>query len=73
MIVNYDRKEFIVQATIKAFFRVVNYAPRVTLQILASHTYNTKGVIYSHNMFIVQATGIDGNDVYQKLIRHLFS
>jgi hypothetical protein len=73
MIVNYNRKEFIVQAIGKAFFRVVNYAPRVTPQIVASHTYNTRGIIYSHNLFIVQATGIDGNDVYQKLIRHLFS
>ncbi len=73
MIVNYDCKEFIVQATGKAFSRVVNNTPRVTLQIVASHMDNTRGVIYSHNMFIVQATGIDGNDVYQKLIRRLFS
>jgi hypothetical protein len=30
---------------------------RVVLQIVASLTYNSRGVIYSCNMFIVAATG----------------
>jgi hypothetical protein len=36
--------------------RVVNYAPRVTLQIVASLTDNARVIIYNHNVFIVQAT-----------------
>ena len=40
-----------------ALARVVNYAPRVTLQIVASLTDDSKGIIYDCNMFIAQATG----------------
>ncbi len=36
--------------------RVVNYAPRVMLQIGATHTDNSRGIIYNQNMSIVQAT-----------------
>jgi hypothetical protein len=36
-----------------AFTIVANYALRVTLQIVASLTYNSRGVIYNHSMFIV--------------------
>ncbi len=36
----------------------VNDALDVTLQIVASLTGNSKGIIYSHNIFIVQATGL---------------
>ncbi len=35
-----------------AFARVIKYAPRVVLQIVASLTDDTRGVIYSHKMFI---------------------
>ncbi len=35
---------------------VINYAPRVVLQIVASLTDDSRGVIYGHKMFIVQAT-----------------
>jgi hypothetical protein len=31
---------------------------RVMLQIMASLTNNFGGIIYNHNMFIVQATGV---------------
>ncbi len=35
---------------------VINYAPRVMLQIVASLTDYSRGIIYNSNMFIVQAT-----------------
>ncbi len=35
-----------------ALARVINYAPRVVLQIVASLTDDTRGVIYNHKMFI---------------------
>ncbi len=31
---------------------------RVVLQIVASLIGNSRGIIYAHNMFIVQATGV---------------
>ncbi len=31
---------------------------RVTIQIVASLTYNYRSVIYGHNMFIVEATNL---------------
>ncbi len=34
-------------------FALANYALRVTLQIVASLTYNSRGVIYNYKMFIV--------------------
>ena len=37
--------------------RVVNYAPEVTLQIVASLTDNPRGVVYNCKMFIIQAVG----------------
>ncbi len=37
--------------------RVINYAPRVMLQIVASLTDDSRGVIYNCHGFIVQATG----------------
>ncbi len=40
-----------------ALARVVNYALRVMLQIVASLTDDSRAVIYDRNMFIVQATG----------------
>jgi hypothetical protein len=36
--------------------RVEIYAPRVTLQIVASFNDDSRGVIYNRNKFIVQAT-----------------
>ena len=41
-----------------AIARVINYAPRVMLQIVASLTDNSGGIIYDHNVFIVQAAGV---------------
>jgi|APCry1669190288_1035285.scaffolds.fasta_scaffold703241_1 hypothetical protein len=38
-------------------FRIVTDDSWVTLQIVASLTDDSIGVIYYHNMFIVQATG----------------
>ncbi len=38
-----------------ALVRVVNYAPRVILQIVASLTDDPKGIIYNHTMFIVES------------------
>ncbi len=37
--------------------RIINYTPKVTLQIEVPLTYNSKGIIYGCNMFIVQAKG----------------
>jgi hypothetical protein len=36
--------------------RIVNEDFRVTLQIVVSLTDDSRGIIYNHNMFIVQAT-----------------
>ncbi len=36
---------------------IIDYS-RVMLQIVASLTDNSRGVIYDHNMFIVQAIGL---------------
>ncbi len=36
---------------------VVNYAPRVIVQIVVSFSYYPRGVIYDRKMFIVQTTG----------------
>jgi hypothetical protein len=36
--------------------KVVNYTPRVMLQILASFIDDSGGIIYDQNMFIVQST-----------------
>ncbi len=57
-VIIYDRNMFIIQATGVAFAlaRVINYAPRVMLQIVMSHIGNSRGIIYYRNMFIVQAT-----------------
>jgi hypothetical protein len=41
-----------------ALARVINYATRVTLQIVASLTDDYRSVIYDHKMFIVQASGL---------------
>ncbi len=38
-------------------FRVIINAPLVMLQIVASLTNDLRGIIYDHNMFIVQAIG----------------
>jgi hypothetical protein len=38
-------------------YTFVNYAPRVTLQIVMSLTDDSGGIIYDRNMFIVQAPG----------------
>ncbi len=38
-----------------ALGRVISYAPRVMLHIVASLTDDSFGIIYDHNMFIVQA------------------
>jgi hypothetical protein len=40
--------------------RAVNYVPRVMLQIVVSITEDSRGIIYDHNMFIVEAKV--GND-----------
>ncbi len=39
------------------YSRVINYAPRVMLQIVLSLTDDTRGVIYDRKRFIVEATG----------------
>jgi hypothetical protein len=39
-----------------ALVRVVYFAPRMTLQIVASLTENPRGVTYDHKIFIVLAT-----------------
>ncbi len=39
-----------------ALIRVVNYAPRVTLQIVASLTDDSRGIIYNNYMLIEQAS-----------------
>ncbi len=41
-----------------ALARVVSYAPRVMLQIVASLTDDSRGIIYDRNMFIAQANGL---------------
>jgi hypothetical protein len=46
-----------------ALARVVNYAPRVMLLIVAPLTDDSRGVIFDKKMFIVQATGIVRYDV----------
>jgi hypothetical protein len=38
--------------------RTVLDISRVMLQIVASLADNSRGVIYNHNMFIVEATGV---------------
>jgi hypothetical protein len=38
-----------------ALARVINYAPRVMLQIVASLTDNPRDVIYNQKMFIVES------------------
>jgi hypothetical protein len=40
-----------------ALARDVNYAPVVMIQIVALLTDDSRGVTYSRNMFILQATG----------------
>jgi hypothetical protein len=39
-----------------ALAKLINYAPRVTLQIVASLTDDSRGIIYDHYMFKMQAT-----------------
>ncbi len=41
-----------------ALTRIVNYTPRVTLQIVASFTADPRGVIYNCKIFIAKATGL---------------
>jgi hypothetical protein len=41
-----------------ALAKLVNYAPRETLQIVASFTDEPRGVIYDHKMFKVQVPGV---------------
>jgi hypothetical protein len=60
MIITYNRQNiFIIQATgvtlALALTRVVNYAPRVTLQIVPWLNDDSRRVIYNHN--IVYSTG----------------
>ncbi len=38
-------------------YKILIEDSRLTLQIMASLTDNSRGIIYDHNMFIVQATG----------------
>jgi hypothetical protein len=59
-VIIYDRNMFIIQATgvALALARVINYTPRVMLQIVVPHIGNSRGVIYDRNMFIVQATDV---------------
>jgi hypothetical protein len=38
--------------------RIAMNNSRVTLQIVASLTDNSRGIIYDHNVFIVQAAGV---------------
>jgi hypothetical protein len=39
--------------------RVINYTPRVMVQIVASLSDDSKGIIYNYNVFIVQATDVE--------------
>jgi hypothetical protein len=39
-----------------ALAKVISYAPRVTLQIVASLTDDSRGIIYDNYMFKMQAT-----------------
>ncbi len=39
-----------------ALAKVISYAPRVTLQIVASLTDDSRGIIYDHYMFKMLAT-----------------
>ncbi len=63
MLVSDDRKwrlyykSGVAVALALALARVVNYAHRVMLQIVASLTDDSRGVIYDCGIFIVQATG----------------
>ena len=43
--------------------RIVIDESRVTLQIVASLTDNSRGIIYKSNMFLVQATGWKGSSL----------
>jgi hypothetical protein len=45
-------------ALVLALARVVNYASRVTVKIVASLTGDSWGIIYERNIFIVQTIGI---------------
>jgi len=48
----------LVVALALALDRIINYANRVMLQIVASLTDDPRGIIYYHEMFIIQATGL---------------
>ncbi len=49
-----DASTICVIVSAKALVRVINYAPRVPLKIVASLTDDSWGIIYDHNVFIVQ-------------------
>ncbi len=46
--------------------RIVNYYSRDTLQIVASLTGDSWGIIYNYNVFIVQATGCQISNLHFK-------
>ncbi len=47
-----------------ALVTVFNYAPGVTLLIVALLTDNSRGFIYNHNMLIVPATGVSDSRIW---------
>ncbi len=58
-----------VVALASALARVINYAPRVTLEIVVSLTDDPRGIIYDCKVFIVLAPGHAGTRlmVWQKI------
>ncbi len=52
----YDRNVFVIHDTGVAWDRVVNYAPRVALQIVVSLIDNSREFIYYHDMFLVESS-----------------
>ncbi len=49
-----------------ALARVINYAPRVMLQIVVLFTDDPRGIIYNCNMFIVQDTDQLKNEILDR-------
>jgi hypothetical protein len=52
--------------------RIIINNSRVTLQIVASFTDNSRGVIYDCNMFIAQATGLLSTYLKDLLKNYIF-
>ncbi len=47
--------------------RIIIDDSRVMLQIVASLTYDSRGIIYNHNLFIVQSSGVNVIKLFSSL------